>query len=206
VHPRLRAAEDFAREAERVRRRSLELGIPSIEPEDGLVLYTAALAAAAGRRRCLAVDAGAGIGYSTLWIAKGLRDAGCTEPEIVMAEWEPELAAHAEETIRASPLLRGAARVHQGDALRLLQQLPDDTATLVFVDVEKNLYPATVREAERILHPGGAALWHNAFYPSPPPAFYTVLDASKLAWGVAPTSAGIVVAYKPAGAPTRARA
>ena len=196
-HPRLLDAQRFAEEMEAVRSRSLELGIPSIDPQDGLILYTAALAASSLPGEAVMLDAGAGIGYSSLWIARGIRDAGCTGCRLYAVEWDPELARLARETVSRHPWARGIVEIVEGDAVKFMAKMR--SVALAFVDVEKSLYPETVELLSPRLVPGGAALWHNAFYPAPPRRFYELLDSSPLRWGVAPTPAGMVVAVKPRG-------
>lgn len=200
-HPRLVDAQRFAEEMEAVRRRSLELGIPSIDPQDGLILYTAALLSSSLAEDAVLVDAGAGIGYSSLWIARGVRDAGCSGCRLYAVEWDPELARLARETLGQHPWAQGIVEVVEGDAVELIARMR--SVALAFVDVEKSLYPETVKLLSTRLVPGGVALWHNAFYPAPPRRFYELLDSSPLRWGIAPTPAGMVVAVKPPGLDTR---
>jgi len=153
---------------ERVRRESLELSIPSIDPSDGAALYTAAYTLALiARGGVVAVDAGAGIGYSTLWIALGLADAGCSGCTVYAVERDPLLAARARRVLGGTTWPRGLrVEVVEGDALGHLAGLP--RADLVFVDVEKELYPRSVELVEEKLGEPGVVMWHNAYFPPPP--------------------------------------
>jgi predicted O-methyltransferase YrrM len=183
---------------ERVRRESLELGIPSIDPMDGTVLYTVAYTVAVlrGASGVVAVDAGAGVGYSSLWIAAGLAEACCRGCRLYLAERDPVLAEKAGENLARLARGRGLeVVVHLGDAVELLEAL--DTVDMVFVDVEKEAYPRTVSVIVERLSSPGAALWHNAFYPPPPGEFYARLSAARrLSWSIVPTPAGLVVAWR----------
>jgi len=195
-HPRLEEAAQRARLLEAVREKSLELGIPSIDPSDGYVLYTAArIVAELHPEGLVAVDAGAGIGYSTLWIAMGLLDAGCRGCRLYAVEKEPALYGGLLETLRSAAWAGDVVEPVEGDALGELRR--HGRLHLVFIDVEKHQYPETVGVVAERLAPGSAALWHNAFFPPPPARFYSLLDRSGLSWGVAPTPAGMVVAWRP---------
>jgi len=163
---RIVAGEERRRLLEEARRLSLSHGVPSIEPEDGAALYMAALLVARLRGAVAAVDAGAGIGYSSLWIAAGLVDGGCRGCILYAVERDPGLAAEARRLLERAPWTRGLARVVEGDAVEHLRSL--SRVDLVFIDVDKESYPETVDIiAERLGRPG-AALWHNAFFPRPP--------------------------------------
>ncbi len=120
---------------ERLRRDSYKYYVPAIDPEDGAAL--AALAATAPMGDIL--DLGAGIGYSTAWLAAGARAR--PGARIVAVEYVPELA----ERLRVNAIaIREATGVEvevvEDDALRFLQTY-DGRAAMAFVDIEKSQYP-----------------------------------------------------------------
>jgi predicted O-methyltransferase YrrM len=64
--------ERFIEVSKQLYERSLSLGIPAISYEDGLVLASLAFIYCAANSTMRAVDAGAGIGYSTIFLAYGM--------------------------------------------------------------------------------------------------------------------------------------
>ncbi len=194
---RVADAARLAREAEWLRERSLSLGIPSIEPSDGIALYTLAFTAALLHGEGVLVDAGAGIGYSTLWIAAGVRQAGCTRCRVYAVEAESRLAREAERVLSSLESVRGVdVRVVNMDALEFLEGLREGEAIMVFLDIEKEEYPTAIRAAYEKLRTPGVLAVHNAFYPPPPPEAFEALDELGFSWSVAPTPPGLVVAWK----------
>ncbi len=176
---------------------SLRAGIPSIEFEDGVALYSAAYTLLRGRSGALVIDAGAGIGYSTLWLAAAMMDA-CSGPcRLVAVEaytpYVDKLRANLERVAReAGGLVRVEAVA--GDALEYVERLPPESIDMVFVDVDKELYTDMLRLLRSRLKRGGLAAFHNAYAPPPPPSFYEEL---RRGWNytVVPTRLGIALAY-----------
>jgi len=70
------AVAEWLRLLEACERLSREMGIPHIGWDDGAALYALAFAVAAERGEVVAVDAGAGAGFSTLWVLAALESAG----------------------------------------------------------------------------------------------------------------------------------
>ncbi len=64
--------ERFIEISKQLYERSLSLGIPAISYDDGLVLASLAFIYCAANSHVRAVDAGAGIGYSTLFLVYGM--------------------------------------------------------------------------------------------------------------------------------------
>ena len=132
-------------------------GLPqrTIKPEEGRFLEF--IVAASGVR--LALEIGTLGGYSGTWIARGLRDDG----RLITIEEDPERAAVAEENFR----LAGFAQrvdIRVGDAHQLLPELSTEGPfDFVFIDAEKEGYPAYLDWALENLQPGGIVAGHNAF-------------------------------------------
>lgn len=181
--------------AQRVYRESLEAGIRPIEMEDAVVLYSTAFLVAR-RGGSVAVDAGAGIGFSTLWIALGL-DSGCVyKCELHAIEHLRERGERIPGNLGKLGLARTTLKVTIDDALKVLEGFRDGSLSYVFVDIEKDRYPHVMNLLSRKLSRRGIALFHNAFYPPPPAVFFE--EASKPPWAstIIPTRAGILVAVK----------
>lgn len=132
-------------------------GLPqmTIKPEEGRFLEF--IVAASGVR--LALEIGTLGGYSGTWIARGLSDEG----RLITLEQDPEHASVAEENFR----LAGFAErvdIRVGDAHKLLPELSaEGPFDFVFIDAEKEGYPAYLDWALENLHPGGIVAGHNAF-------------------------------------------
>lgn len=67
---------------------------------------------------------------------------------------------------------------------------------LAFIDIEKHQYLDALRLLEDRLRPGGAAFFHNAFFPAPPEEFFVAASREPWRSTILPTPAGMLVAYK----------
>ncbi|MCK5053263.1 MAG: O-methyltransferase [Anaerolineales bacterium] len=132
-------------------------GLPqmTIKPEEGRFLEF--IVAASGVH--LALEIGTLGGYSGTWIVRGLPDEG----RLITIEEDPERAAVAEGNFR----LAGFAErvdIRVGDAHQLLPELSTEGPFgFVFIDAEKEGYPAYLDWALENLRPGGVVAGHNAF-------------------------------------------
>jgi caffeoyl-CoA O-methyltransferase len=149
------APEDEVLQA--VRRNTVQQGMPEIQirPEEGQMLQF--LAALIGARRILEI--GTLAGYSGIWLARGLHDGGT----LTTLEFDPKHARVAREHFR----LAGVAdrvQIIEGEAHHTLAQMngaaPFD---MVFIDAEKEGYPAYLAWAVEHVRPGGLITVHNAF-------------------------------------------
>lgn len=127
----------------------------TIKPEEGRFLEF--VVAASGAR--LALEIGTLGGYSGTWIARGLPDEG----RLITIEQDPARALVAESNFR----LAGFAErvdVRVGDAHQLLPELSaEGPFDFVFIDAEKEGYPAYLNWTLENLQPGGIVAGHNAF-------------------------------------------
>jgi predicted O-methyltransferase YrrM len=108
------------------------------------------------------VEIGTGCGVSGLWLLRGMRDDGV----ITSIDVEPEHQRLAREAFAEAGIAPNRTRLIGGRALEVLPRLTDGGYDLVFVDADKQEYPAYVEEAIRLLRPGGIlaidnALWHD---------------------------------------------
>ena len=140
-----------------IRERSERVALPRIAvgPMDGLHLEV--LARAIGARR--GVEIGTLGGYSGVCLARGMGPQGVLHT----FELDPARA----EVARASFELAGVSRqvrIHVGRALERLGDVEGEGPfDLVFVDADKQGYPAYLAWAEEHLRVGGIVLGDNAF-------------------------------------------
>lgn len=175
-------------------RESEALGIPSIDPMDGAVLMAEAFKAAASGGR-LFLDLGAGVGYSTAWIALGA-EMGCLKGDCIVkaVEIDPYRAERLERNMRRLGLNKVGVEVIRDEALRMLLKLEPESVAMAFVDIEKNQYLDVLNLLRTRLKPGGTAIFHNAFFPEPPPEFFEAASQEPWRSSVIPTPAGLLVA------------
>ena len=110
-----------------------------------------------GARRV--IEVGTFTGYATLMMAAGLPPEG----ELVTCEIEPRHAAIAERFFARSPDGR-KIRVAPGPALATLRALPAGSVDLLFIDADKERYPAYYEEGLRLVRPGGLIAIDNALW------------------------------------------
>jgi len=133
---------------------ALAAGLPEIHiaPEQAAFLQIAL--AAAGARTV--VEVGTLGGYSAIAMARGLPADG----RVLTHEVDPGHADFARTWIDKSDQ-RGKIEVRLGDAHETLGQLADGSADAVFLDADKEGYPAYFDQAMRILRSGGLLFADN---------------------------------------------
>jgi predicted O-methyltransferase YrrM len=130
-------------------------GLPEINvsPNEGKLLYL--LAKIAGARRILEI--GLLGGYSALWLASALPPDGT----LVSLELNADFAAVARKNLQRAGLL-SKIEIRVGDARQLLAQMPREPAfDVVFIDADKESYPAYLDHALKLTHPGSLILADN---------------------------------------------
>jgi predicted O-methyltransferase YrrM len=148
--PRREAFEQALRDA-------TTAGLPDIHvpPNEGKLLYL--LAKISDARRALEI--GLLGGYSAMWLASALPGDG----KLVTLEVDEKFAAVARKNLqRAGALDKIEVRV--GDARRLLDamvQADEPAFDLVFIDADKESYPAYLDYALKLTHPGSLILADN---------------------------------------------
>lgn len=128
-------------------------GLPAmhVSPGQGKLLYL--MARIIGAKRV--VEVGTLGGYSTVWLARGLSEGG----QLTTLELDPSHAAFARETLEMAGL-SDRCEVIEGPALASLQDL-QGPVDLVFLDANKDAYPAYLKQAVRLTRPGGLILADN---------------------------------------------
>ncbi len=140
------------------RARAEEVGVAPIGAGGGAALRF--LAAVLEARAV--VEIGTGTGVSGLWLLRGMRPDGV----LTTVDIEAEHQRLAKETFADGGIPAQRARTISGAALDVLPRLTDGHYDLVFCDGDKREYSAYLKEALRLLRPGGVvafdnALWHD---------------------------------------------
>lgn len=127
----------------------------NVSPNEGKLLYL--LAKIAGARRILEI--GLLGGYSALWLASALPAEG----HLVTLEVNEKFAGVARQNLDRAGLL-SKVTIHIGDArqsLAALTEAGEAAFDLVFIDADKENYPAYLDYALRLTHPGSIILADN---------------------------------------------
>ena len=135
------------------RSRADEVGVTPISPGGGAALrFLASLLDAR-----TVVEIGTGTGVSGLWLLRGMRDDGV----LTTVDVEAEHQRLAREGFTEAGVPPQRARTIAGAALEVLPRLTDGHYDLVFVDGDRNEYAACLKEALRLLRPGGVVAFDN---------------------------------------------
>ncbi|WP_018146640.1 O-methyltransferase [Henriciella marina] len=133
--------------------RAHRAGLPEIQvsPGQGKLIYL--LAKMIGAKRI--VEVGTLGGYSTVWLGRALPADG----QLVSIELDPAHAAVARETIKDAGL-NDRCEVIEGRGLDEMRAL-EPSFDLVFLDANKDGYPAYLKQAKRLLRKGGLIVADN---------------------------------------------
>ncbi|HEU4543140.1 MAG TPA: O-methyltransferase [Jiangellaceae bacterium] len=142
----------------RARQRAAEVGAVPIGQGGGAALR---LLAAAIEARTV-VEVGTGTGVSGLCLLAGMRPDGV----LTSVDIESEHQRLAREAFAEAGIPHNRTRLITGAALDVLPRLTDGAYDLVFCDADKAEYGDYLRQAIRLLRPGGIvafdnALWHD---------------------------------------------
>jgi predicted O-methyltransferase YrrM len=119
----------------------------NLEPESARLLWLLARVIAARR----VLELGTSNGYSTLWLADAVADAG---GRVTTVELDPERARMAQENF-ARAGLEESIELRVGDAAEVLATSPNDAWDLVFLDAERPHYVSYWPDLVRSLRPLG---------------------------------------------------
>lgn len=103
-------------------------------------------------------EMGSAIGYSTVWLAR----AAGTNGKVFYSDGDPEKAKRAEVYFRMAGVAK-RVEVQVGDALALLKKTPGKF-DLIFIDVDKQQYPAALQAALPKLTRGGLIIADNTLW------------------------------------------
>jgi caffeoyl-CoA O-methyltransferase len=148
-HPELQAMEATAERT----------GFPIVGPACGHFCY---LLARLTKARSV-FELGSGFGYSTAFFAQAVRENGGGVVHHVV--WDQALSARAKRHLAALGL-DDLVEFHVGEAVETLRQ-HTGTFDIVFNDIDKHAYPASLPVIRDHLRPGGVMivdnmLWHGA--------------------------------------------
>lgn len=129
---------------------------PIIGPACGHLCYL--LARLIGARQVF--ELGSGFGYSTAWFARAVQENGGGRVHHVV--WDEALSARAKDYLRRLGL-EGVVTFHVGEAVAALrvERGPFD---LVFNDIDKQGYPASLGVIVERLRPGGLLITDNLLW------------------------------------------
>lgn len=106
------------------------------------------------------VEVGTGTGVSGLWLLRGMRADGV----LTTVDVEAEHQRLAKETFTEAGIAPNRARTIAGAGLDVLPRLTDGHYDMVFCDGDKREYSAYLKEALRLLRPGGIVVFDNALW------------------------------------------
>ena len=137
-------------------------GFPIIGPACGQVCYLIARMIRARR----IFELGSGFGYSTAWFARAVREnAGDNHAhggEVHHTVWDQELSDQARRHLNTLGLA-DLVRFHCSEAVEALRKA-DGRFDLIFCDIDKEGYPASLPAIEQRLRPGGVLIVDNMLW------------------------------------------
>ncbi len=138
-----------------------EEGFPIIGPGAGQFCYL--IARLIGARRVF--ELGSGFGYSTAWFAHAVTENGGGTVHHVV--WDAKLSERAQGHLTTLGLAN-SVRFEIGEAVGVLRQT-EGPFDLIFNDIDKRGYPASLDVIKEKLRPGGALiidnmLWHGRIF------------------------------------------
>jgi predicted O-methyltransferase YrrM len=170
--------------------RAKDKGQLAISEEDGKFLRL--LVASTGRKRALEI--GGASGYSTIWMAQGIRASG---GRLVSIEYDPVRARELADNIRKAGL-GDVVQVIAGDAFVEIPKLPG-TFDFVFLDAWKRDYRKFFEMMYPRLDKGGLFTAHNVVNKRGEMGdFLDTIQRNPSLWTaiVAPSGEGISLSYK----------
>jgi len=195
------------REAEMLKMEEIaaKTDFPIIGPASGHLCYL--VARMIGARRVF--ELGSGYGYSTAWFAKAVKESG--GGDVFHVVWDAELSKLARGHLSALGY-EGLVTYRVGEAVQTLRET-DGPFDLIFNDIDKDGYPASLEVVESKLRVGGVLiidnmLWHGRIFDAADksPATEGVREFTrritrdpKWAAVLAPIRDGLIVAMKMGG-------
>lgn len=129
---------------------------PIIGPASGQLCYL--IARLCGARRVF--ELGSGFGYSTAWFARAVKENG--GGEVFHVVWDEKLSARARAHLRALTL-DDVVQYRVGEAVKTLGETGGQF-DLIFNDIDKAGYPASLPIIEEKLKPGGVLIVDNLLW------------------------------------------
>ncbi len=135
-----------------------------VAPTTGRLLF----ALVAPQTDCEVLELGGSRGYSTIWLAAGVRHLG---GRVLSVEHDPRKIEAWHRNVEEAGLAEWA-RLVEGDALERLHGI-DDVFDVVFIDAEKEDYEELFRLARPKLEPGALVVADNVLSHPDPLARYS---------------------------------
>lgn len=174
--------------------------IPIVGPAVGRVFYQ--LAKMVNARTVF--EMGSAIGYSTIWWARALGEAG----RVVYTDGNPKNAEEARGYFKRAGVLP-TIDIKVGDALEILSEQKNESYDIIFNDVDKQDYPRVFKLAVPRLRRGGLFVTDNVLWSgkvaktNPDASTKAILEFNKLLYGskelfttILPLRDGVAVAMK----------
>jgi predicted O-methyltransferase YrrM len=145
-------------------------GLPSKERSRQVARTTGQFlfALVAPQTDCEVLEIGGSRGYSTIWLAAGVRYLG---GRVLSLEFDPAKAEAWRRNIEEAGL-DGTAELLEGDAFETLRQI-DDVFDVVFIDAEKEDYELLFDLSREKVEPGGLFVADNVISHADPLADYS---------------------------------
>jgi len=175
---------------------SFRLGVPSVRKDDTYVIYSAAYLTALRFGRLLAIDAGAGAGFSTIWVAKAIYESH-VEGRIHAVEKTVQRFRKLEELVNKHGLTHLITPVND-DALKYVQNFKN-RLHFVFMDIDKEHYLDFFRLVKDKILTGGVVLAHNVNHGyGSVNAFLNKASVNGWKTIIVPTGEGVSISFKTA--------
>ncbi len=107
----------------------------------------------------LAVELGTFTGYSALCIAEGMQEGA----RLVTIEVDDELEDFIRRQLYSSEHGK-KVELRIGKALEICREFEDESVDMMFIDADKRQYPEYLKEATRMLRPGGLIIADNTLW------------------------------------------
>ena len=176
---------------------SRRLGVPTINNDDALIIYSVVFTyASIVNEGIVAIDAGAGVGYSTLWIVAALESACKEKCKVIAIEKDSIKHSISKELYRKHFITNNVTlEFVNSDAVEYIEAFrnPIDIA---FVDIDKSQYPLILKKLEEKIKINGIAMFHNALYPKPPYEFFKIAFNKPWKTTIVPTELGLLIAVR----------
>jgi predicted O-methyltransferase YrrM len=181
-----------------------ETNFPIIGPAAGYACYQVARMIGAKK----VFEMGSGYGYSTAWFARAVKENGGDGGVVHHVVWDEKLSKMAVEHLKRLGY-DGLIQYHVAEAVETLRNTPG-TFDLIFNDIDKQAYPASLPVIKQKLRPGGVLindniLWSGRIFDvdDSTPTTEGVREFTRLIsqdpdWivSVLPVRDGVMVAYK----------
>jgi len=141
----------------------------NVTTREGRVLRQ--LTEAVGAKRV--VEIGTSSGYSTIWLALGVRGAG---GKVFTHEIDPEKVELASENFKKAGV-DDLITIIEGDAHETIKQ-HEEPIDVVFLDAEKKGYVDYLKQLLPLVRPGGLILGHDMHRPMPDPLYIEAITTN----------------------------